>query len=135
MKNYKLTLVLIPLFLFLIGVELKAQTGETVEEQIEKLDVAPQPPGGLNGWMQYLAKNLKYPEKARSKQIEGTVIVSFIIEKDGSLTDIELMRGIGGGCDEEALRVVKGSDNWTPGEKDGGIVRTRMRLPIRFKLG
>ncbi|HCX75205.1 MAG TPA: energy transducer TonB, partial [Algoriphagus sp.] len=76
-----------------------------------------------------------YPEKAQSKEIEGTVIVSFIVEKDGSLSDIELMRGIGGGCDEEALRVVKGSGKWSPGEMNGSIVRTRMRLPIRFKLG
>ncbi|MAL14651.1 MAG: energy transducer TonB [Algoriphagus sp.] len=135
MKNDKLTLVFIPLFLFLIGVELKAQTGETVEEQIEKLDVAPQPPGGVQGWTQYLINRLKYPEKAQSKEIEGTVIVSFIVEKDGSLSDIELMRGIGGGCDEEALRVVKGSGKWSPGEMNGSIVRTRMRLPIRFKLG
>lgn len=135
MKNNKLTLLFTSFFLFFIGVELKAQTGEKVEEQIEKLDVASQPPGGFQGWTQYLSNSLKYPEKAQSKEIEGTVIVSFIVEKDGSLSDIELMRGIGGGCDEEALRVVKGSGKWSPGEKDGSIVRTRMRLPIRFKLG
>ncbi|MCR9085012.1 MAG: energy transducer TonB, partial [Cyclobacteriaceae bacterium] len=83
----------------------------------------------------HLAKNLRYPEMARDKGIEGTVVVRFIVEKDGSISEAKILRGIGGGCDEEAIRVLQLSPKWKAGVKDGATVRTEMRLPIRFKLG
>ncbi|MBA4301511.1 MAG: hypothetical protein C0433_15625 [Cyclobacterium sp.] len=94
----------------------------------------PNPPGGMSGWNQYLGKNLQYPAQARQMGIEGTVIVVFEIQKDGSIHNVEILRGIGGGADEEAIRVVQNSPRWESGKQRGRAVNTRMRLPIRFKL-
>lgn len=99
------------------------------------VETQPNPPGGMAGWNKYLSENLKYPTQARRMGIEGTVIVVFVINTDGSIQDVEVMRGIGGGCDEEVIRIVKGSPKWTPGMQRGKPVNTRMRLSIRFKLG
>ena len=89
----------------------------------------------MAGWNKYLSENLKYPTQARRMGIEGTVIVVFVINTDGTVQDVEVLRGIGGGCDEEAVKVVNSSPTWNPGMQKGKAVRTRMRLPIRFKLG
>ncbi|HAH39224.1 MAG TPA: energy transducer TonB, partial [Algoriphagus sp.] len=70
----------------------------------------------------------------RGEGVEGTVIVVFVINTDGSVQDVEILRGVGSGLDEEALRVVQNSPEWKAGEQRGRKVRTRMRLPIRFKL-
>lgn len=108
-----------------------------VEEPDEIFDVVeqqPNPNGGMNGWNTYLAKNLKYPLEARQRGVEGTVVVVFEIHTDGSIHNVEILRGIGGGADEEAVRVVSSAPNWEPGRQRGRAVKTRMRLPIRFKL-
>jgi TonB family protein len=89
----------------------------------------------MQGWSNYLSQNLLYPTNARRKGIEGTVIVAFVVNTDGTVSDFEILRSIGGGCDEEAIRIVKGSPKWTPGMREGKAVRTRMRLPLTFKLG
>ncbi|MFN5463094.1 MAG: energy transducer TonB, partial [Bacteroidota bacterium] len=91
-------------------------------------------PGGMSAWNKYLSDNLKYPTQARRMGVEGTVIVVFVVNTDGSIQDVEVLRGIGGGCDEEAVKVVKNAPKWDPGKQRGRAVRTRMRLPIRFKL-
>lgn len=108
-----------------------------VEETDEIFDVVeqqPNPNGGMNGWNTYLAKNLRYPLEARQRGVEGTVVVVFEIHTDGSIHNVEILRGIGGGADEEAVRVVSSAPNWEPGRQRGRAVKTRMRLPIRFKL-
>jgi TonB family protein len=94
----------------------------------------PVPEGGMEGWNEYISNNLKYPEIAREKGIEGTVYLVFIVNKEGQITDPQILRGIGGGADEEALRVVSGSPRWTPGRQSGRKVDVKMRVPIRFKL-
>lgn len=94
----------------------------------------PEPAGGMDGWNSYLSSNLKYPSQARQMGIEGTVIVAFVINTDGSIQDVEILRGIGSGCDEEAIKVIQNAPNWKPGKQREQAVRTRMRLPIRFKL-
>ncbi len=101
----------------------------------EAVEVAPMPQGGMAGWNNYLAANLTYPTSARRMGIEGTVVVGFIVDTDGSISNIEILRGIGGGCDEEVIRIVKGAPRWTPGLQNGKAVRTFMRLPLSFKLG
>ena len=101
----------------------------------EVVEIQPNPPGGMAGWNKYLSENLRYPTNAQRKGIEGTVIVAFVVNTDGTTTDIELLRSVGGGCDEEVIRIVKGSPKWTPGMQRGTPVRTRMRLPLRFMLG
>ncbi|OOG72816.1 M56 family metallopeptidase [Algoriphagus sp. A40] len=104
------------------------------DEVFDLVEQQPIPSGGMSGWNQYLSKNLNYPFQARRMGIEGTVIVVFEIHKDGSIHNVEILRGIGGGADQEAVRVVLNSPRWEPGRQRGRAVNTRMRLPIRFKL-
>ena len=94
----------------------------------------PQYPGGEKAMMEYVAKNVAYPQEARDKEISGRVFVSFIVEKDGSIGEVKVMRGIGGGCDEEAVRVIKGMPKWKPGKQEGKPVRVSYMMPINFKL-
>ncbi|MDA0315480.1 MAG: energy transducer TonB [Bacteroidetes bacterium] len=107
---------------------------EKADQIFDIVETQPNPPGGMSGWNKYLSDNLKYPTQARRMGIEGTVIVVFVINIDGTIQDVEVLRGIGGGCDEEAAKIVKKAPKWDPGKQRGKPVRTRMRLPIRFKL-
>lgn len=91
-------------------------------------------PGGDEARNRFLADSINYPEKAIQKRIQGTVYVSFIIDGEGSVTDVKILRGIGGGCDEEALRVVRMMPKWIPGKQDGKVVRVLFNMPIYFKL-
>lgn len=109
--------------------------GSGSNEVFDVVEAAPIPAGGMQGWNTYLSTNLQYPTNARRKGIEGTVIVAFVVNTDGTVSDFEILRGIGGGCDEEAIRIVKGSPKWTAGMQGGKAVRTRMRLPLTFQLG
>jgi TonB family protein len=84
--------------------------------------------------MEYVAKNVKYPQEAKDKEIQGRVFVSFVVEKDGSVSTVKVLRGIGGGCDEEAVRVVSSMPKWKPGIKDGKPVRVSYMMPLTFKL-
>lgn len=108
---------------------------EKADEIFDAVENSPNPPGGMEAWNKYLGKNLKYPTQARRMGIEGTVYVVFVVNTDGTLQDVDVLRGIGGGCDEEAIRVVKNAPKWEPGKQRGRPVRVRMRLPIKFKLG
>ena len=94
------------------------------------------PIGGMNAFYEYVAKAMqgKYPAQARRMGIEGRVFVEFVVEKDGSLTDVKAIKGIGAGCDELAVNVVKGAPKWKPGKQRGKPVRQTMVLPIVFKL-
>ena len=108
---------------------------DTTNAVYEVVEIQPSPAGGMAGWNKYLSENLRYPPNAQRKGIEGTVIVAFVVNTDGTTTDIEILRSVGGGCDEEVIRIVQGSPKWTPGMQRGTPVRTRMRLPLRFMLG
>ena len=77
---------------------------------------------------------MKYPETARNQEIQGRVYVAFVVEKNGSIGKVEILRGIGGGCDEEAMRVIKMLPKWKPGMQMGKAVRVRYKLPINFQL-
>ena len=91
--------------------------------------------GGKEQLYKFLGLNMKYPYRAASKKIEGKVFVQFIVNHDGTLSDIEVIRGIGEGCDEEAVRVIELTDKmWVPGKHEEKIVKTRMVVPISFKL-
>jgi protein TonB len=91
-------------------------------------------PGGESELYHYLNKNLEYPDVAKESNISGTVYLTFVVEKDGSISDVKILRGIGGGCDEEAIRVVKSMPPWTPGKNNGTPVRVRFNLPVKFTL-
>ena len=91
-------------------------------------------PVGREEFYKYISKKLKYPAQARRMGIEGIVFVEFVIDKDGSITQVEAIKGIGAGCNEEAIRIVKGAPKWKPGKQRGREVKVRMILPIHFKL-
>ena len=94
----------------------------------------PEFPGGAEAMMKSIAGNVKYPEAAIDKNIEGRVFVSFVVEKDGSVSNVKVLRGIGGGCDEEAVRVISSMPKWKPGMHRGEPVRVSYQIPIWFKL-
>ena len=98
------------------------------------VDQMPKFPGGETAMMEFIGKNVKYPQKAKDEGIQGRVFIQFIVEKDGSIGEVKLLRGIGGGCDEEGIRVVKSMPKWTPGQQAGKAVRVYYTLPIFFKL-
>lgn len=91
-------------------------------------------PGGEEALFKYLSDNLKYPEMARTGNIEGMVYIRFVVEKDGSITNPVIMRDIGGGCGAEALRVVKAMPKWKPAKQRNRTVRSQFDLPVRFTL-
>ena len=99
-----------------------------------EVEHAPDFPGGVNKFYQFLQQNIKYPTEARNKKIEGKVFVTFIVEKDGSLSGIKIIRDPGAGCGNEALRVMKLSPKWNAGVQNGHKVRVQYTLPISFTL-
>ncbi len=98
------------------------------------LDVMPAPVGGDKAWAKFLGKNLRYPSLAQEEGASGMVLLTFIIEKDGSLSNIAVNRAAGHGFDEEALRVLKMAKAWKPGMQNGQPVRVRFSIPISFHL-
>ncbi len=113
---------------------------EVVEEEVSETEIfqiveeMPSFPGGEGKLMEYVAKNIKYPQIARETGIQGRVFVGFVVEPDGSISNVKLLRGIGGGCDEEAMRVIKSLPKWKPGKQRGKPVRVSYQIPVFFKL-
>ena len=108
---------------------------ETIQDSIHRVtEVMPQYPGGPNEMMRYIQENIKYPQSAKDNKIEGRVYVSFVVEKDGSITNAAVMRGIDKECDAEALRVVASMPKWTPGQHKGEVVRTQFTIPVYYKF-
>jgi protein TonB len=91
-------------------------------------------PGGEGELAKFLGANIVYPQIAKESGIQGTVYVSFVVDSKGKVTDVRVLRGIGGGCDEEALRVVRMMPSWRPGKQNGQSVRVQFNMPIRFTL-
>lgn len=91
------------------------------------------PVGGVSAFNEFIARNVAYPAQARRMDVQGKVFVEFIVERDGTLTNIKVIKGIGAGCDEEAVRVVGIAPKWIPGKQRGKPVRQKMILPIAFK--
>ena len=118
---------------FLISLSLFAQTAATGEEMVFKVvEHPPEFPGGPAALTDYVQKNVKYPPEAQKAGLKGKVYINFIVETDGSLTDIQVMNGLGEGCDEEAVRVIEAMPNWQPGTQSGRAVRVRFRMPVLF---
>ncbi|MEP3581247.1 MAG: energy transducer TonB [Cyclobacteriaceae bacterium] len=93
------------------------------------------PVGGMQAFYQSIAQNIIYPAEARRNGTEGSVYVKFIVEKDGRITNVEVLKGIGDGCDEEAIEAVKMSPPWNPGLLDGVPQRQGIVVPVVFRLG
>ncbi|MEI8047788.1 MAG: energy transducer TonB [Bacteroidota bacterium] len=121
-------------------------TEEVAVEKVEVIEVEeakpvftiveemPSFPGGESERNKFLADNIVYPQQATENGIQGTVYISFVVDSKGNVTDVKILRGIGGGCDEEALRVVKLMPKWHPGKQNGKQVRVLFNMPIYFKL-
>ncbi|TDI71972.1 MAG: energy transducer TonB [Bacteroidetes bacterium] len=112
----------------------EAPEEEAADEIFQFVEDQPTPLGGMKAFYAYVGKNMKYPAQARRMGIEGKVYITFVVGKDGALTDIVVLKGIGAGCDQEAIRVLSGAPKWKPGKQRGRPVRVRMQLPIIFKL-
>jgi TonB family protein len=104
---------------------------EPVFTAVEKM---PSYPGGEDARIAFMVQNLKYPEQAKKNGVQGKVFVTYVVETDGSITNVKVLRGIGGGCDEEAVRVISMMPKWNPGMQEGKAVRVQFNLPINFKL-
>ena len=108
---------------------------EVADEVFTIVEQQPEYPGGMGAFYQYVQKKLKYPSQARRMGIEGKVFVQFVVDKSGKITEVIAVKGIGAGCDQEAVRVIKSSPKWKAGKQRGKAVKVRMILPITFKLG
>jgi protein TonB len=104
------------------------------DEVFVAVEQDPQFPGGMDALRTFLSKSLNYPRSAANAGISGRVFVSFVVNTDGSLTDVHVLKGIGFGCDEEAIRVIRKMPNWRPGKQSGRAVRVKFNLPIAFTL-
>ncbi|MBQ8760792.1 MAG: energy transducer TonB [Bacteroidales bacterium] len=117
------------MFLAFLSVNAYSQSDDEVYSLVEE---AAQFPGGQEEMMKFIQDNRQYPDEAKSQNLHGRVIVSFIVEKDGSLSNVKVMRSLGSGCDEEAVRVINSMPMWKPGKNSGKEVRTKMLVPITF---
>ena len=117
--------------------EVIAQPEPPKEEETKVFDVVeqmPSFPGGPSALMQYLSSNIKYPVVAEENGVQGRVIVTFVVEKDGSITDVRVVKGVDPSLDKEAQRVVKSMPKWIPGKQNGAAVRVKYTVPVTFRL-
>ena len=132
-KNVSLKVALMMLVLLFSFMTSTAQTKKN-DMVFDVVEVMPQFPGGQIAMLQYLMKNIKYPEQAVKEGIQGRVTVRFIVEKDGSISDVKPVLSVHPLLNKEAVRVVKSMPKWTPGKQNGKPVRVRFNLPVMFKL-
>ena len=105
---------------------------EKADEVFSIVETMPAPQGGMQEFMKFLHSNIKYPNKALNAKVQGKVFVQFIVNPDGKLSDFEVVKGIGMGCDEEAVRVLQAAPAWSPGKQRGKPVHVKMVLPVNF---
>jgi TonB family protein len=107
----------------------------TTNEVFTVVENPPQFPGGDDARVAYMQKVISYPEQAKKDKIEGTVYVTFVVETDGKISNAKVLRGIGGGCDEMALKAIQNMPAWIPGKQRGEAVRVQFNIPVKFSLG
>ena len=107
---------------------------EVTEEVFSIVEEMPSFPGGNTEFYKYLTQNLRYPRKALKANVEGKVVVRFIVAEDGAISNVEVFKGIGYDCDEEAVRVLKSSPNWIPGKQRGRNVKVSIMVPLTFEI-
>lgn len=109
-------------------------TGTPAGGIFEHVEQMPSYAGGQNELMAFLSKNIKYPVIAQEQGIEGTVVLRFVVEKDGAVSDVQVVRSLDPSCDKEAKRVINSMPNWIPGKQNGKAVRVYFTVPVRFRL-
>ena len=112
----------------------KPKVEEVTEEIFVVVEEQPEFPGGNTAMMKFLSDNIKYPVIAQENGIQGRVITNFVVEKDGSITDVQVVRGVDPSLDKEAIRVIQSMPKWKPGKQRGSAVRVRFTLPVVFRL-
>ena len=112
----------------------KPKQEEVAEEIFVVVEEQPEFPGGNAAMMRFLSENIKYPVIAQENGIQGRVICNFVVEKDGSITDVQVVRGVDPSLDREAIRVIQQMPRWKPGKQRGQAVRVRFTLPVVFRL-
>ena len=120
------------------GVDIAEVTKKVVSEDDEKpllvVEQNPEFQGGYDAMLKFLKDKMQYPTLAQESGIQGTVFVQFVVSKTGKISNVKILRGIGGGCDEEAVRVVKEMPNWIPGRQNGQAVPVMFQIPVKFQL-
>lgn len=117
----------------IIGIDSTVAMIEPTDEPFIAPEVAPVPEAGFEGFYKFVGKNLKYPKRAQYTHTQGKVYVEFVVDKSGHVTDLRVVKGIGSGCDEEAMRVLA-LTKWQPGRQRGMPVKVRMTMPLNFVL-
>lgn len=113
---------------------IEPEEGPSEPEIFTIVEEMPTFPGGDQALLEFMGKNTKYPPLARENGLQGIVVVTFVVDEKGNINNVTVLRGIGGGCDEEAIRVVKSMPPWKPGKQRGLPVRVQYNLPFRFTL-
>ncbi|MBF1573914.1 MAG: energy transducer TonB [Prevotella salivae] len=136
MKTRKNVSLKVALMMFVLLFSFMTSTAQTKKNDMvfDVVEVMPQFPGGQIAMLQYLMKNIKYPEQAMKEGIQGRVTVRFIVEKDGSISDVKPVLSVHPLLNKEAVRVVKSMPKWSPGKQNGKPVRVRFNVPVMFKL-
>jgi protein TonB len=116
-----------------VGPVMAAEEGDE-GEVFQVVEQMPEFPGGMDKLMEYLSKNIKYPSIAQENNIQGRVIVEFVVNKDGSIVEPKVMRSVDTSLDNEAMRVIKSMPKWNPGKQRGKAVRVRYTVPVLFRL-
>ena len=109
-------------------------TAEETDEIFTIVEENAMPQGGMLAFYKYLVDNMRYPALARRNNIEGKVLVQFVVGKDGAISDVKVLKGIGAGCDQEAVRVMEKAPSWKPGKQRGKAVRQRCIIPLSFQI-
>ena len=136
MKTRKNVSLKVALMMFVLLFSFMTSTAQTKKNNMvfDVVEVMPQYPGGQTAMLQYMMKNIKYPKQAMKEGIQGRVTVSFIVEKDGSISNVRPIHSVHTLLDKEAVRVVKSMPKWSPGKQHGKPVRVQLIVPIMFKL-
>ena len=112
----------------------KTVVSQKNEEVFDVVEQMPEYPGGMQALFEFLSQNIKYPEDAQKQKVEGRVIVTFVVETDGSISNVEVAKHAFPSLDNEAVRVIQAMPNWTPGKQSGKVVRVKYTIPINFSL-
>ena len=104
------------------------------QKVFDVVEQMPEFPGGMEALFKYMAENMKYPEDAKKQQVEGRVLVQFIVETDGSVSNTEVLMRVFPSLDAEAVRVISGMPKWIPGKQNGKVVRVKYTIPVSFRL-
>lgn len=133
-KSLSLFALLVMVFAFSLNVNAQEKKTENSDVVFIVVENEAEFPGGVEAMNRFMAENIKYPTLAKQKNIEGKVIISFIVEKNGTLSDIRTIKDIGEGCGDEGVRIVKLMPKWKPAKQKGQPVRQQFLLPISFVL-